>query len=206
MELVLPNDCDWVIGIDEAGRGPIAGPVTVAAAMCRASDYPKLTNGLPSFVVGKDSKKLTSKARAKIFGEISDSALVQTAVFSVSGQQIDKEGIVPSINSALYRCLKVLASDPTKTLVLLDGGLKAPAEFVVQRTIIKGDERVPLIGLASIVAKVTRDREMEMLGEAHPGYGFEQHKGYGTKGHYEALEKQGPTVIHRLSFLRGLGY
>ncbi len=202
MEITIPTNCEWVIGIDEAGRGPIAGPVTVGAAICRSADYAVLLETIPSFIVGRDSKKLTAKARDNIFAEMIASNLVQSYVFSVPNTDIDDRGIIWSIKAALRQCLEAHTADPSSTLVLLDGGLKAPEEFPLQQTIIKGDEKVPLIGLASIAAKVTRDQEMAVMATTYPDYGFEKHKGYGTKGHYEALKKCGPSSIHRMSFLK----
>ena len=180
----------YTIGIDEVGRGPIAGPVTVCACMI-SSDIAKKYKGI------KDSKKLSEKKREEIFLEIQNS--VQYKVTSISAKEIDKKGISFCIKKALAKSISIF---PTDTLVLLDGGLKAPKEYSKQKTIIKGDEKEVCIALASIIAKVTRDRYMRKMAQKHPEYGFEGHKGYGTRAHYLAIEKSGKSSLHRLSFLQ----
>ena len=110
-------------------------------------------------------------------------------------------GIVHSIRTALARTLKQICTKPNKTFILLDGTLTAPEQFPLQKTIIKGDEKEPLIAAASIVAKVCRDRKMVMYAQRFSQYNFERHKGYGTKKHYNALKKHGICDIHRKSFL-----
>jgi ribonuclease HII len=180
----------FTIGIDEVGRGPIAGPVTVCACMI-SSDIAKKYKGI------KDSKKLSEKKREEIFSIIKNE--VQYQVTSISAKEIDKKGISFCIKKALATSISIF---PTDTLVLLDGGLKAPLEFKHQKTIIKGDEKEVCIAFASIIAKVTRDRYMQKMAKKHPQYGFEGHKGYGTKAHYLAIEKSGKSSLHRLSFLQ----
>ncbi len=127
-----------------------------------------------------------------------------------SAEAIDREGVVPAVRRALARGVKALvdqlpfgspdAGDSSLVHIQLDGALRAPPEYS-QETIINGDDLVPLISLASIVAKVTRDRLMHSLAKKYPEYGFEKHKGYGTKTHYDMLEKHGPCILHRRSFL-----
>jgi ribonuclease HII len=117
-----------------------------------------------------------------------------------SAETIDIEGIVPAVRKALYRGVRALAPDATLVCVQLDGALRAPPEYS-QETIINGDELVPIISLASIAAKVERDRLMCSLAKEYPEYSFEKHKGYGTKAHYEALQKHGLCTIHRRSFI-----
>ena len=180
----------YIIGIDEVGRGPIAGPVTVCACMISA-DIGKKYKGI------KDSKKLSEKKREEIFSIIKGK--VQYKVTSISAKEIDKKGISFCIKKALATSISIF---PTDTLVLLDGGLKAPSEFKKQKTIIKGDEKEVCIALASIIAKVTRDRYMCKMAKKHPQYGFEGHKGYGTRAHYMAIEKSGKSPLHRLTFLQ----
>ncbi|MCW9054602.1 MAG: ribonuclease HII [Candidatus Pacebacteria bacterium] len=186
----------YIIGIDEVGRGPVAGPVSVGAVLLSRESSWQDFDGL------RDSKKLTEKKREGWFTEIKESGVIY-AVSSVGEQVIDERGIAYAIRLALSRSLKKLSVDPGECLVLLDGGLKAPEEYVNQQTIIKGDEKEHVIALASIVAKVTRDRYMTHMGKRHPEYCFEQHKGYGTKRHYEAIEEHGLCPLHRRSFLRG---
>ncbi len=182
----------YVIGIDEVGRGPIAGPVTVCACMI-SSDIAKKYKGI------KDSKKLTASQREKIYEEIQ--GLVEYKVTSVSAKEIDKKGISFCIKKALATSISIF---PKETKVLLDGGLKAPPEYKDQKTIIKGDEKEVCIALASILAKVTRDRYMVKMALKHPLYGLEGHKGYGTRHHYESIKKHGPSPLHRRSFLHFL--
>ncbi len=198
----------YTIGIDEVGRGPLAGPVAVGAVLIYAEHYKKVTKLFP---VTKDSKKLSAKKREEWLVKIREAEelglLVATVAF-VSSSIIDKKGVVQSIRTALAKTLATLESLHRGTLcsakVLLDGGLRAPAHYKNQETIIKGDEKELVIALASIVAKVTRDALMVKLGKKFPVYGFEQHKGYGTRAHYAAIKKHGITPHHRKSFLKGL--
>lgn len=180
----------YTIGIDEVGRGPIAGPVTVCACMI-STDIAKKYKGI------KDSKKLSEKRREEIYKEIQN--LVQYKVTSISAKEIDERGISFCIKKALTKSISIFPSD---TQVLLDGGLKAPPEYKDQKTIIKGDEKEVCIALASIIAKVTRDRYMCKIAQKYPEYGFEAHKGYGTRVHYLAIEKSGVSPLHRLTFLQ----
>jgi ribonuclease HII len=129
---------------------------------------------------------------------------VSYKVTSVSEKYIDSYGIVSAIQKALCLSLKKLNVDPKECLVLLDGGLHAPKEFIHQKTIIKGDEKEFAIALASVMAKVTRDRKMVQFSVKYPEYGFDTHKGYGTKKHYEGIKKHGTCDLHRISFLKKL--
>jgi len=165
-----------------------------------------------------DSKKLSEKKREKIFERLvalakegdpgttgslhspGYGAGVRFAVEFESAETIDIEGIAVAVRRAVSRGVNVLAPDAELVRIQLDGSLKAPPEYA-QETIINGDELVPLISLASIAAKVLRDRLMVELAGKYPLYGFEKHKGYGTELHYEMLKKHGPCVIHRRSFL-----
>lgn len=195
-----------IIGIDEAGRGPLAGPVAVGAVKLSASSL-KLKANKGWFRGIKDSKKLSEKQREIWFEKMKiakKEGWLAYAVVMGSAQEIDRRGIVPTISHALARCLKKIGADPEKSRVLLDGGLKAPAEYLHQKTIIKGDEKEPMIALASIAAKVTRDRLMKRLAKKCLGYGLEVHKGYGTAAHRQALHRRGLSVIHRKSFCKGL--
>ena len=193
----------YLIGVDEVGRGPLAGPVglgVVAVAEERAADFARLFDGV------RDSKQLTAESRERWQAEAARqkaAGLIDYAVCMIGNEVIDSKGLSFAIRFALARALRRLDLDPSECRVFLDGGLKAPPEYARQETIIKGDQKVQVISLASIVAKVERDARMEALSRAHPGYGFEAHKGYGTAAHLEAIRAQGLCPIHRRSFLRG---
>lgn len=200
----IPKGIKYLVGLDEAGRGALAGPVAVGmfAWPVLAGE---LLEAVPDYPVGRDSKKLTPKMRDKWFSLILELATQTGAINQVSfvGQSyIDRAGIVPAVARGIEACLEKLPSDPTECLLLLDGGLKGPREFVHQVTIIKGDEKEPLISLASILAKVARDRKIIKLSQTYPGYGLENHKGYGTKEHYENIVKLGLSTLHRRSYLQ----
>lgn len=188
----------FVLGVDEAGRGPLAGPVAVGVvAVPEGFDVEKEFRGV------KDSKKLSEKRREKIFEMLIARVERGDARFVVeleSEKTIDTEGIMIAVRRAITRGVGALAPDSALVRVQLDGLLKAPPEYA-QKTTTHGDELVPLISLASIAAKVTRDRLMREFAEDYPVYGFEKHKGYGTKAHYEALKNHGPCVLHRRSYL-----
>lgn len=207
----------YLIGIDEVGRGPLAGPVAVGVLKWKVkSEKLKVEEGW--FRGLRDSKKLSPKAREAWMVKIEEAqseGWLEYAVAFVSPSVIDRKGIVHAITTALARALKNLeikggplfrtasTFDLRLRRVLLDGGLRAPAHYTNQQTIIKGDEKELVIALASIVAKVTRDKRMVALAKKFPAYGFEKHKGYGTSAHYEAIKKHGITPHHRKSFLKG---
>ncbi len=198
----------YIVGIDEVGRGPIAGPVAVSAFLFLAKESENLIaefkeeTGLPI----RDSKKLTKKQRQKWFDYLKkrkDDGVCDFAVSLVSNEMIDKFGIVSSIKKALNNSLEKITKDKdiNHVLVYLDGGLRAEEKYLNQETLIKGDELISIISLASIVAKVSRDKIMEDYGRVYKNYGFEKNVGYGTRAHYEAIKKYGITKIHRKSFL-----
>jgi ribonuclease HII len=198
----------YIVGIDEVGRGPIAGPVAVSAFLILAEESEKLVamfkeeTGLPI----RDSKKLTKKQRQKWFDYFKKAKVdgaCDFAVSLVSNEMIDKFGIVSSIKKALNNSLEKITEDKdiNQVSVYLDGGLKAEEKYLNQETLIKGDELIPIISLASIVAKVSRDKIMEDYAGKYKNYGFEKNVGYGTRAHYEAIKKYGITKIHRKSFL-----
>jgi len=197
----------YIIGIDEAGRGPLAGPVAVGVVLVSAKFNWK---NLPG--VG-DSKALREKKRETVYKAAealaSAAGIVPVVVFKTA-KEIDKRGIAVVIREAvaegLVDVVGRLRAKPTDCLVLLDGGLKAPAEFVHQETIIKGDAKEPVIGLASIFAKVTRDTYMIKLAKKarYRSYDFATHKGYGTKGHRMAAQEYGLSPEHRVSFCRNI--
>ncbi|MBL7045008.1 MAG: ribonuclease HII [Parcubacteria group bacterium] len=206
----------YIIGIDEAGRGPLAGPVSVGAVLFLKEEYEKFVagKGLSSGSEAdggetlrsnnlKDSKKLSEKKREEWFENMQELPLESAVAFS-SNKVIDTKGIIPAINMAIEKIFVSFNKNPEECLVLLDGNLKAPKEFKNQETIVKGDEKEPVISLASIVAKVSRDRYIVDLAKKYPEYNFDKHKGYGTKLHYEMLKKHGLCNIHRRSFLKKL--
>jgi ribonuclease HII len=197
----LAKNLKFIVGIDEAGRGPLAGPVSVGAVVI------PFNAKHPLFKIAKDSKQLSEQKREEIFKKIKEAEKEGTlgfAVSLVSTKIIDERGIVPAIKIAVKRCLDKLAVPPHETMIILDGSLKAPDYFLYQKTIIRGDQTEPLISLASIVAKVTRDRKMVQLSKKYPEFDFHIHKGYGTFSHRKKIKKFGPSEVHRRSFLRSL--
>lgn len=209
----------YIIGIDEVGRGPLAGPVTLCAVRVEMGMYRRLqkNKNLPAF--GRDSKKLSKKDREK-YAQVLKSLMSKRhfdiksrvsrmlldtwfsyVICNVSNKVVDTKGLSFAIKKALSGCLKKVGAG-NKDLMLLDGGLKAPIEFTNQKTIIKGDEKHPVIAWASILAKVHRDNYMTKIAKKYPEYGFEKHMGYGTKLHRESIKKHGPSHIHRKSFLK----
>ena len=191
----------YVIGIDEVGRGPIAGPVAVGALVFLKPEAKKLFRGV------KESKQLTEVKREQWFRIIElaqKSGHIDFKVTFQSQKIIDTKGLSYAIRTALCTSLESLEIEPVSAQVLLDGGLKAPIQYVNQKTNIKGDEKEVVIALASICAKVLRDRRMNTLAKKYPLYGFEKHKGYGTKGHYGAIRKYGMLETHRRSFVKGV--
>lgn len=195
----------YLIGIDEVGRGPVAGPVAVGAVLVSKENLKKVETDFINF---RDSKKMTPKMRNEWFERIKqakENKLLDYKVIFVDNEKIDEFGIAPSIRSCVAQSLKSLCGRSdfprSECLVLLDGGLKAPEEYVNQESITKGDENELLIALASIVAKVTRDSVMCKLALEYPDYHLEKHKGYGTKAHMEAIKKHGISKIHRKTFI-----
>lgn len=189
------------IGVDEAGRGPLAGPVAVGAVLV-PRDFPwRLLPGV------NDSKQVSAKKREAIFmaaKALQRSGHLDYRVTLVGPSVIDRIGIAPSVRRGVARTVRSLARDNHLACegieVLLDGALAAPDEFVVQHTIIGGDSKERCIGLASILAKVTRDRFMVRLAARYPEYGFDVHKGYGTSAHRAGIQKHGMSAVHRQTF------
>jgi len=184
----------YLIGIDEAGRGPLAGPITVGVVL-----FPREFR-LSKFKL-KDSKKLSSKQREEWFLYIKDHPKIFFSSASVSAKVIDRIGIQKATARALDRALSNVVGGFDDVAIMLDGLLYAPKKYANQKTIVKGDEKIPVISLASIVAKVTRDRKMVKLSKKYVEYGFDVHKGYGTKKHYVAIKKYGVCDVHRMSYL-----
>lgn len=182
-----------VCGCDEAGAGPLAGPVYAGAVI--------LPEGLKLPYLN-DSKQVTPKRRDALFDEIIASA-VAWAVASVSPEEIDDTDILSARIKAMQLAIDKLA--PAPDYALIDGNRDKGKQFALvtpHETVLKGDGRSLSIAAASILAKVSRDRTMEELAEQYPEYRFEQHKGYGTKLHYQMLDQYGPSPIHRLTFLK----
>lgn len=176
-----------IAGVDEAGRGPLAGPV-VAAAVVLDEERP---------IVGlNDSKKLTARKREQLFDEIRAKALC-FCIAEASVQEIDTLNILQATMLAMQRAVQGLRLKPTK--VLVDGN-RLPVLDVRAEAIVQGDAKVPAISAASILAKVHRDRLCETWHESYPQYGFDQHKGYGTAVHLQALQRLGSTPWHRMTF------
>ena len=193
----------WIVGVDEVGRGPIAGPVTVCAAAMPFRVY-RNTRWQKGPVGLTDSKLMTALARdawyQKVTGLAKDGTL-RFSVVSVPASAIDSRGISACIRSCIARALKKLSIDPRDCIVLLDGGLAAPSDYARQETVIKGDRHHRIISLASVIAKVTRDQYMILQHRRFPRYGWERNKGYGTASHYGALATYGPCDMHRKSFI-----
>ncbi len=190
----------YTVGIDEAGRGPLAGPVSVGMVKVPAHLNKQFFKGI------KDSKKLSQEKRELWYARAVEGKKrgeLDFHVALISEKVIDKRGISYAIRLGILRCLEALDVS-LKDSIFLDGSLKAPVQFKNQQTIIKGDEKVPVISLASICAKVARDRKMVGLAKKFPRYGFDIHKGYGTSAHLAALRKYGKTALHRSTFLKNL--
>lgn len=180
---------ETICGVDEAGRGPLAGPVCAAAVILPPQvQIPGLN----------DSKKLTDKKRRELFPVICEQALAYGIAFATE-QEIDEINILQATFLAMQRAMDQLNIRPD--LALIDGNRQKDFGIPV-KTVVKGDSLSANIAAASILAKVTRDDLMVKMAEQYPEYGFEIHKGYGTRAHYTALESHGPSPIHRMTFLK----
>ena len=183
------NGVGAICGVDEAGRGPLAGPVCAAAVILPPNlEIPGLT----------DSKKLSDKRRRELYPVIMEQALAYGIGFA-SHEEIDQINILQATFLAMERAMAQLKIRPD--LALIDGNRQKDFGIPVE-TVVKGDSLSASIAAASVLAKVTRDDVMLQMAQEHPGYGFEVHKGYGTKAHYEALRNLGPSPIHRMTFLK----
>lgn len=178
-----------VAGSDEAGRGPLAGPV-VAATVILPDDFPTS--------ILNDSKKLSKAKREEAENVIKERAL-SYGIYSVSPEIIDQINILQASLLAMKESYRIAAAKIKPDILLVDGNKEPNVEISV-KAIVKGDTKIPEIMAASILAKCHRDRIMEDYDRLYPGYGFSKHKGYPTKEHYEALKKYGPTPIHRFTF------
>ena len=184
------NGYTVVAGVDEAGRGPLAGPVYAAAVI------------LPNDIIIKginDSKKLSEKKREELFEEITEKAIAYN-IFSVDEKRIDEINILNATKLALTRAIEGLKVKPD--LILVDALTNIDTKGIPYKSIIKGDAKEYSIAAASILAKVTRDRIMRQWDEIYSQYGFAKHKGYGTAAHIKALKEYGPCPLHRASFIK----
>ena len=186
---IYDSGVSLICGVDEAGRGPLAGPVCAAAVI--------LPRNIE--IVGlNDSKKLSEKSREKLYDEIREKAVS----FGIAFASVEEIELLNILNAAMLAMNRAIAQlEPQPELALIDGNRSSAIE-INSRCVIKGDAKCADIAAASILAKVTRDRYMLEMAEKYPEYHFERHKGYGTKLHYEALREYGPCEIHRPSFLR----
>lgn len=186
---LLDSGISPICGVDEAGRGPLAGPVCAAAVILpRGIEIPGLN----------DSKKLTEKKREALYNVITEKALSYGIAFATV-EEIEELNILGATYLAMNRAIAKL--DTLPALALIDGNRNEKIE-VSSQTVIHGDAKCASIAAASILAKVTRDRYMLEMAEKYPGYDFEKHKGYGTKAHYAAIRELGMSPIHRPSFLK----
>ncbi len=186
-DAMLEESADLIAGVDEAGRGPLAGPVVAAAVIL---DPMRPIDGL------RDSKKLTEASRERLAAEIKERAL-DWSVAHATVEEIDELNILQATMLAMKRAISGLTVRPS--LVLVDGN-RVPRIDLPVNAIIQGDDKIAAISAASIIAKTTRDHWLVELDERYPEYGFAKHKGYGTKEHLEALAKYGPLPVHRKSF------
>lgn len=180
---------ELLCGVDEAGRGPLAGPVFAASVILKPDFFHELVN---------DSKKLSEKKRGFLFDIILDNCVSYTITFS-DANEIDQINILQATLLAMKKCVQGLSVHPD--IILIDGN-KIPDDLQNAQAIIKGDQTSFSIACASILAKVSRDRFMLEMAKKYPQYQFEKHKGYGTKLHYEMIDTHGICKIHRTTFLK----
>ncbi len=192
----------YTVGIDEVGRGPLAGPVAVGVVRTRLArkEYSELLRGI------RDSKKATEKEREKWYAKAQvwkKAGSIDFTVVFQSASYIDRSGIAQAIRWCVQKGVQTIhgAFDDE---YLLDGGLRLPEEFMHQKTIIRGDSTEPLIALAATIAKVVRDRKTKSYAKKYPAYGFADNKGYGTYTHRHAIKKFGLSAIHRKTFCKKL--
>ena len=197
---------DFVIGVDEAGRGPLAGPVVACAVILKNYESRIMNQEIKEFDLIRDSKTLSEKQRENIFDFINDNFFVGVGI--CDHETIDRMNILEASFLAMKKAFAALLRNmehgtwnmEQRAIILVDGNKKIPNLSMDQRAIVGGDKIVKSISAASIIAKVTRDRMMKEFHEKYPQYGFDKHKGYGTKFHVEALLKNGPCQIHRKTF------
>ena len=203
---IIIQSMKYVIGVDEVGRGPLAGPITLAAFGASQNLRNKLIKILGGKI--KDSKQFSPTKRYAIYRKLfklRKEEKIDFKISHISNKIIDEKGISYATNLAIKRIfVNTKRSASNDDTIRLDGLLKVPKEFKNQRTIIKGDEKDVFIACASIVAKVRRDNLMIRLGQKYPQYGFEIHKGYGTTLHIKLIKKYGLSEIHRKSFCKNI--
>jgi ribonuclease HII len=205
---IASREAVLVVGVDEAGRGPLCGPVVAAAVAYKRQDFVILAELEKDFALIRDSKKLSKKQREEMFDFIHEHFYVGIGI--VHAETIDRINILQatflSMKSAISQLMKHIPAQRenhgrgSRAYVLVDGNQEIPNLSLSQETVVSGDSTVKSIAAASIIAKVTRDRMMMEYDKEYPRYGLAQHKGYGTKVHMDALRKYGPTPIHRMSF------
>lgn len=189
---ILSQGYEVIGALDEAGRGPLAGPVVAVCVIFNANF--SLNNDLKEI---NDSKKISAKKREKLF-ELIKEHFVEVGVGICDNLAIDRINILQATFLAMKKAIGSIKNKPQ--FLMIDGSIKMPNCSIAQQVYVKGDERVLAIAAASIIAKVERDRLMIDFHKQYPQYGFDQHKGYGTKSHIERLKQYGPCPIHRLSF------
>jgi ribonuclease HII len=182
------NGATWIAGVDEAGRGPLAGPLFVAAVILPPDFHSKTLT---------DSKALTARTRDRLFDEILAQKDILHSIVEIPPGEIDRLNILQATRHGMRRAVSTLTQRPDHALI---DGLPVPDFPVPQTAIVKGDGKSFSIAAASILAKVSRDKRMKELDEQYPQYAFAAHKGYGTALHLERLQRYGPSPIHRLSF------
>ncbi len=189
-----------LVGIDEVGRGALAGPVCIGIFLVDEALISQIRDTAPHAIT--DSKQVTEKRRDALFQyflKCKKEKLCDFIILSMTAEKVDRYGISLCIKEMIEKGLGTLELNLNATQVLLDGGLKAPVQYT-QQTIIKGDVTEFAISCASIVAKVYRDEYMKKQGELYPEYGFEKHVGYGTLAHRQAIQKVGLSLLHRKTF------
>lgn len=195
---------DFIVGIDEVGRGPVAGPVSTCTVWYKKSDEKRIKEIFPGM---NDSKKVHVNKRrlfAKLAQDAQDEGLIHYTIQYATAEEIDTDGIMPCLLACIERSMLMAKKSGVmpEDKVYLDGSLKAPRTYYKQKTVIGGDGKIFAISLASVIAKVARDEIMEEYGMQYPEYGFEQHKGYGTKEHIKRIKEHGLSPLHRRSFLK----
>jgi len=189
----------YIIGLDESGRGPLAGPV-VAAAVVIKSSFKFQVSSFKNLKQVDDSKQLSPKKREELYTILINHPQIEWGIGKASEKTIDKINILEATKLAMIRAVEKLKNKKLKIdYLIIDGNFKIESK-IPQKSIIKADEKVFSCAAASIIAKVTRDRIMKRLHEKYPQYGFDRHKGYPTKYHLKMLKKYGPSIIHRKSF------
>ncbi len=201
-KLILGPKIKYIVGVDEVGRGPLAGPITFCALKIPV-DFK--VDGFGRKI--KDSKLLLPKKRMEIslkLERLKADGKINYALHSCTNKEIDAIGLGKAVKICIAKALEKLKLNPDECIILLDGGIKAPKEFKNQKTIIGGDAKVWAIAFASIVAKVSRDEKMISFSKKYPNYHFHEHKGYATEKHRAMISMYGLCPIHRKSFCKNI--